>query len=439
MGYGLGVDLGTTHTAAAVDHGRVEAFALGSRRAEIPSMLYLHPDGTMLVGEAAERRGEQDPARLARECKRRIGDPVPIMLGGTPFSAHALTARLLHHVVEVVTRAQGAAPDRIVITHPANWGPYKRELLTQAARLADLPAVTLRPEPEAAAVRFASTARVAEGANIAVYDLGGGTFDAAVLRKTARGFEVLGEPSGIEQLGGIDFDEAVVEHVRETLGDDALAALSPDDPEARTAMARLRRDCVEAKEALSFDTEAVIAVALPQLHTRVRMSRAEFESAIRPALADTIAALERALRSARLRAEDLRCVVLAGGSSRIPLVSEMLSATFERPVVLDEQPELGIAMGAALLSGGQAAVTPSPAREAARLAPPTGPSAPTSSPAAPVSLPDPLSAAGASTSALSTSAPAPGLSPPSSASPASSSPAPAPSPAGPGFSAARAP
>jgi molecular chaperone DnaK (HSP70) len=158
MGYGLGVDLGTTHTAAAVDlDGRVEAVALGSRRAEFPSVLYLRTDGTVLVGEAAQRRGDADPARLARECKRRIGDPVPIMLGGTPFSAHALTARLLHHVVETVTRAQDAAPEQIVLTHPANWGPYKRELLLQAAHLADLPTVTLRPEPEAAAVRFAST------------------------------------------------------------------------------------------------------------------------------------------------------------------------------------------------------------------------------------------------------------------------------------------
>ncbi len=349
MGYGLGVDLGTTHTAAAVAGDRVEAVQLGTRRAEIPSMLYLHTDGTMLVGEAAERRGDADPARLARECKRRIGDPVPIMLGGTPFSAHALTARLLQQVVAMVTRTQGAAPDRIVLTHPANWGPYKCELLRQAARLADLPAVTLRPEPEAAAVRFASTTRVAEGAGIAVYDLGGGTFDAAVLRKSATGCTVLGEPSGIEQLGGVDFDEAVLEHVRATLGD-ALATLEPSDADARTAMARLRRDCVAAKEALSFDTEAVISVALPRLHTRVRINRAEFAAMIRPALADTVAVLERAVRSAGVAPADLHCIVLAGGSARIPLVAEMLSAAFDRPVVLDEQPELGIAMGAALLS-----------------------------------------------------------------------------------------
>ena len=289
MGYGLGVDLGTTHTAAAVNvDGRVEAVELGSHRPEIPSLVYLRPDGEVLVGEAAQRRGEADPTRLAREFKRRLGDPVPIMLGGAPLSAHALTARLLSYVVEAVSRSQEAAPARIVVTHPANWGPYKRELLMQAVQLADLAAVTLRPEPQAAAVRFASTARVEVGETVAVYDLGGGTFDAAVLRKSANGFVLLGEPSGIEQLGGIDFDEAILDRVRASLGDDVLAGLDPDDDKVTEALARLRRDCVEAKESLSFDTEAVIAVALPRLHTRVQIDRADFEAMISPAVDEVL-------------------------------------------------------------------------------------------------------------------------------------------------------
>ncbi|GAB1691704.1 Hsp70 family protein [Krasilnikovia sp. M28-CT-15] len=351
MGYGLGVDLGTTHTAAAIEvDGHIEPVHLGSRRPEIPSVLYLRDDGDMLVGEVAQRRGDVDPPRLAREFKRRLGDPVPVLLGGSPFSAHALTARLLTHVVETVSRSQEGPPERIVVTHPANWGPYKRELLTQAAQLTDVGAVTLRPEPEAAAVRFAATTRVTPGEIVAVYDLGGGTFDAAVLRKTSDGFALLGEPEGIEQLGGIDFDEAIVEHVRNTLGT-ALDRLDLADDRVTEALVRLRRDCVEAKENLSYDTEAVLGVALPQLHTRVRINRAEFETMIGPALGDTVAALRRALRSAGTRPEHLRCIVLAGGSARIPLVTELLAEQFERPLSLDEQPELGIALGAARLSG----------------------------------------------------------------------------------------
>jgi outer membrane protein assembly factor BamB/actin-like ATPase involved in cell morphogenesis len=372
MGYGLGVDLGTTHTAAAVNvDGRVEAVRLGSRRPEIPSVIFLRPDGSLLVGEAALRRGEGDPGRLAREFKRRLGDPVPIIVGGAPLSAHALTARLLHHVVDTVTRVQESAPDHVVVTHPANWGPYKRELLTQAVQLADVGGATLQPEPKAAAVRYAGTARVSPGEIVAVYDLGGGTFDAAVLRKLPDGFALLGETEGIEQLGGIDFDEAVFEHVRTALGG-ALAGLDPGDDAATEALARLRRDCVEAKETLSYDTEAMIAVALPRLHTHVRINRAEFEAMIAPALDDTVAAMRRALHSAGVSPDQLRGIVLAGGSARIPLVGQLLSAAFDRPISPDEQPELGIALGAAQLSAPTTAPAAPPPRSVFAAGPGSG-------------------------------------------------------------------
>ncbi|WP_203817295.1 Hsp70 family protein, partial [Paractinoplanes ferrugineus] len=349
--YGLGVDLGTTYTAAAINvGGDVETVRLGGREPEIPSVVFLRPDGEVLVGDAARRRGESEPTRLAREFKRRLGDPVPILLGGTPMSAHALTARLLKHVTAAVAATQGGPPSRIVLTHPANWGPYKRELLTQAAQLADLPPTTLRTEPEAAAVRYASTARVAPGETIAVYDLGGGTFDAAVLRKTTDGFEVLGEPQGVEQLGGIDFDEAILEYVRGRLSD-RLAGMDLADPSVTEALTRLRRECVAAKENLSFDPDTEIGVALPRLHTRIRLHRSEFEALIAPALEDTVAAVHRALRAASVTPADLRCILLAGGSSRIPLVGAVVAESFGRPVASDEQPELGIALGAARLSG----------------------------------------------------------------------------------------
>ena len=369
MQYGLGIDLGTTQTAAAVRvDGRVEIVRLGGRRAEIPSLVFVQPDGSLLIGEAAERRGQADPGRLAREFKRRIGDPVPILAGGVPFSAHALTAKLLRHVLDTVGRLQDGPPTVLTVTHPANWGPYKREQLDQALRLADTGPVLLRTEPEAAALQHATARRIGPGETVAVYDLGGGTFDAAVLRREGEGFLLLGDPEGIEQLGGADFDEAVFAHVIDMLGD-RVAGLDPNDGEVVTALARLRRDCVEAKEALSFDTEVMIPVALPGVHTRVRLNRSELESMIAPALADTVTALHRALRGARIGPDEVDAVLLAGGSSRIPLVSQLLSAEFGRPVVADPHPEHSIAMGAAvstaLVTGGAspfaAAVSPPPA------------------------------------------------------------------------------
>ena len=348
MRYGLGIDLGTTKTAAAVwGDGRVEVPRLGGRRAEIPSLIFVKPDGELLIGEAAERRGQSEPARLAREFKRRIGDPVPILVGGTPFSAHALTAKLLRHVLDTVAQLHDGPPAAVTVTHPANWGPYKREQLDQAIKFADAGPVQLLTEPEAAALQHATARQIASGETIAVYDLGGGTFDVAALRRDGDGFVLLGEPEGIEQLGGADFDEAVFGHVLEVLGSMA-AGLDTDEPEVVAALARLRRDCVEAKEALSFDTETTIPVALPGLHTRVRLNRSELESMISPSLADTVTATRRALRAAGVTPEQVSAVLLAGGSSRIPLVTQLLSTAFQRPVIADPHPEHSIALGAAV-------------------------------------------------------------------------------------------
>ena len=108
MGYRLGVDLGTTFTAAAVDDGTGPAMlGLGNRALTVPSVLFLAPDGTVLVGEPADRRAASDPSRTAREFKRRIGDPVPILLGGHPFSPQSLSAKLLSWVVTMATERPG--------------------------------------------------------------------------------------------------------------------------------------------------------------------------------------------------------------------------------------------------------------------------------------------------------------------------------------------
>ena len=119
MTYGLGVDLGTTWTAAAVARGdAVEVLRLGGRRPEIPSVIFRPESGPVLVGEPAVRRGEVQPGRLAREFKRRVGDPVPLLVGGSPYPAHALLARQLEHVLAVATAAEQGRPGSVVLTCP---------------------------------------------------------------------------------------------------------------------------------------------------------------------------------------------------------------------------------------------------------------------------------------------------------------------------------
>ncbi len=347
MTYFLGVDLGTTYTAAAIHRdGRTSTVDLGTRTAAVPSVVFLREDDTVLTGEAASRRGATEPSRIAREFKRRFGDTTPILLGGSPYSADALMSKLLRWVVDAVTEREGSPPAGIAVTYPANWGPYKQELLHQAIVRADLDHVATISEPEAAVTYYSSQERIEPGSVIAVYDLGGGTFDAAVVRKTEGGVELLGTPEGIERLGGIDFDDAVFSHVRSALGG-VLEQLDPNDPTAMAAVARLRRECVDAKEALSADTETSIPVLLPNVSTDVRLTRAEFEAMIRPPLADSLTALRRAVRSAGVEPDDLRAVLLAGGSSRIPLVAQLVSAELGRPVAVDAHPKHGVALGAA--------------------------------------------------------------------------------------------
>jgi actin-like ATPase involved in cell morphogenesis len=344
----LGVDLGTTFTAAAIQRGdKPEIVQLGGRSSSIPSVIWLGEDGQLLVGEPAERHSLTDPNRVVREFKRRVGDPVPLLVGGAPYSAETLMSRLLRWVVESVSRSEGAKPERVAVTYPANWGPYKRELLDQALSMAELTGVVILTEPVAAASYYASTEKLEVGGLIAAYDLGGGTFDSAILQRRDGGFELLGTPEGIERLGGIDFDEAIFEHLLQMAGD-PLGELDHSDPGVLAAVAHLRQEAVAAKEGLSVETDVSVPILLPNRNTQVRLTRAEFEEMVRPRLADTVAALRRSLKSAGLEPPALRAVLLVGGSSRIPLVAQAISAALGRPVAVDAHPKNAVALGAAL-------------------------------------------------------------------------------------------
>ncbi|WP_219414391.1 Hsp70 family protein [Pseudonocardia nigra] len=365
MGYYLGVDLGTTFVAAAIaNDSRVEMFTLGDRTVVTPAVVYLREDGALVSGDAAGRRAVTRPDRIGREFKRRLGDPTPVMLGGTPYTVTALLGSQLHDVLTRVTETEGAKPDRVVLTHPANWGPFRRELFDEVPQIAGLTGAQTVTEPEAAAAHYAASRQLADGEVIAVYDLGGGTFDATVLRKHPGGIEILGEPEGVERLGGIDFDEAILSFVNYSAGG-ALSELDMGDPQTAIAIARLRQDCVLAKEALSVDTETTIPVFLPHRHFDVRLTRSDFEEMIRAPIESTIGTLTRALRSAQVDPGRLSAVLLVGGSSRIPLVSRMISEELGRPTVVDAHPKYAVALGAATLAQAGAPATDSGPAQAA--------------------------------------------------------------------------
>jgi YVTN family beta-propeller protein len=360
VGYSLGVDLGTTFAAAAISRDDlVEMVTLGNRSVVMPTVVAVREDGTVLTGEAAVRRAASDPDRAATGFKRRLGDPTPMLLGTERYTAVQLLSIVLRDVLGRVSATEGTPPDRVVLTHPANWGPFRRGLFEEVPALAGLSDIVTITEPEAAAAHYAASRELADGQVVAVYDLGGGTFDVTVLRRRPGGIDILGVPEGIERLGGIDFDEAILGHV-DNSSNGALRELDTRDPRVMVALARLRQDCVLAKESLSTDTETTVPVFLPGRHFEVPITRAQFEDLVRAQLESTVGALTRTLRSSQVGPDELSAVLLVGGSSRIPLVAQMVSEELGRPTVVDTHPKYAVALGAATHLAPATAVSAAP-------------------------------------------------------------------------------
>lgn len=348
MTYCLGVDLGTTYSAAAVwRQGHVAPAPLGHATSVVPSVLFLTDENEMLVGEAAERRAQSEPAALAREFKRRMGDPVPVVLRSTAIAVEELTSRLLRWIVDRVVELEGSAPTAMAVTHPANWGEHRRSTLRRSIELAGFAEVKLLSEPEAAAIDYATKERLSPGDRVAVYDLGGGTFDVAVLeRDEVNGYRVLGSPQGIDHLGGADFDQMLVNFVCRAAGLDPRK-LDAGDLRVARQLAALRTACVEAKIDLSANTATAVVVSVGAFDTEVRITRAEFEHLIQRPVSATIEAVDRALASAHVKPEDIRAVLLVGGSSRVPQIGRAVSAALGRPVAVDAHSKHAVSMGAA--------------------------------------------------------------------------------------------
>ena len=353
----LAVDLGTSNTVAglALD-GRPPRLVTIDGSPLLPSSVFLAADGTLLVGRDADRQSRVDPSRYEPNPKRRI-DEDTLLLGTSVVPVTTVLAGVLRRVDAEVRRQLGGAPDQIRLTHPAGWGRRRQQVLVTAARQAGLAEhPVLVPEPVAAATHFAtlSDGGLPDGQALAVYDLGGGTFDVAVVRRRGTGYEVLAE-AGLADLGGVDFDHAVLEHIgashAERVDARAWAALrAPVDAAGRRAAGALAADVRDGKEALSRYPR--VDIALPPPFADLHLTRTEFEELIRPNLSRSIDVLRRTVAEAGLTSDRLAGVYLVGGSSRIPLVARMIQqALGVTPTALD-QPETSVVTGALQLTVG---------------------------------------------------------------------------------------
>lgn len=346
--HSLAIDVGASTVASAAattatDGSVVVApFALGRRADSVPAAVFCARDGEMLFGEAAEQAGIAEPDRFVRAFIRRVGDDTPFVIGSRTFEAEDLFARTVAWVVDTAAAASGESPASVVVTVPAGWGPYRRTLVADALRRVGLRGVALLPDAEAAAIRHDRDDPVAPGDAVAVYDLGGTSFRASVLRKGEDGtFTMIDTRTTPVDLGGADFDDAVVRHVIMTSG------LPIGAGEDRAALVRVRRECVDAKESLSFGADVAIPVTVAGKPTSVRLTRTEFEAGIAAAVQRTTDVLADSVEAARVTPEAIARMILVGGSARIPYVAQAMSEVFDRPMSIDIDPAASAVLGAA--------------------------------------------------------------------------------------------
>jgi hypothetical protein len=364
----LAIDFGTTSTAAARRvAGRVEPIQLEGAP-QMPSMVFWRQGtgasatGHLVLGTEADELSPAAPWCLERAPKSRLaaGDET-MLLGDTELRVIEVIGQILHRVTdEALALSGGQRPAEVRLTHPARWQRTRLERLRAAAQSAGISDPVFVPEPVAAATHFASE-RLSEGDHVAVYDLGGGTLDTAVLRRVGDSFELAGRPGGDEGLGGENFDDLLYRYLGEQLPGETWQRLRHANDQRERVWAhanrQLLRDARRAKERLSSRPEAELFLG-PPIDTELQVTAPEFEALISQSLRLSIGELERTILEAGLKPQDLAAVYLAGASSRIPLVTRLISERLGLvPERLDD-PKAVTALGAARLPSAALETTP---------------------------------------------------------------------------------
>ncbi|MFG3341714.1 Hsp70 family protein [Glycomyces sp. NPDC048151] len=359
--YLLSVDLGTSHTVAMLvwPDGRTRPLLFDGSPV-MPSAVFLDPAGTIHTGRDAERLALTAPERFEPNPKQRIGDGT-ILLGDREIPVAAALAAILSRVARTAVESVGHLPNT-VLTCPAAWSEQRRATLHDAAAKAGYRPVKILTEPVAAAHYYTSRLShpLRPGQALAVFDFGGGTLDIAVLERRPDGsFGVLAD-GGLPDLGGLDFDAALVAHIGATVRQREPDIWKRLENPSGASELRNRRELWEevraAKEMLS--RSSVAPVTVPDMAQSLHLTRGELDQISRPLLARAVAETQRVFGLTGRRPEHLAGLFLVGGSSRMPMVSKMLHEGLGIAPTVLEQPELPVSEGAALAFASPAPVTP---------------------------------------------------------------------------------
>lgn len=376
MGKIIGIDLGTTNSAMAVmEGGKPEIIANAEGNRTTPSVVALNKGGDRIVGQTARRQAVTNPTNTVYEMKRLIGrrwtdkevqrdiklmgyemvkgsdGSVKVKMGDKEFSPEELSAMVLGKLKADAESFLGQPVSEAVITVPAYFDDAQRQATKDAGKIAGLEVRRIINEPTAAALAY-GLEKTSTDEKIAVYDLGGGTFDISILELGDGVFEVK-STNGDTHLGGADFDRAIVNYLLEEFKKDSGVDVTDD----KAAMQRLRDEAEKAKIELSSSTEVDInlpfltATADGPVHFETKLTRAKLESLVADLVNRTAVPCEKALKDAGLKASDINAVVLVGGMTRMPAVQAKVKEIFGKEPMKGVNPDEVVAVGAAIQGG----------------------------------------------------------------------------------------
>jgi molecular chaperone DnaK len=354
----VGIDLGTTNSAiAAVTEKGIEIIPVHGRRT-MPSAVGISPSGEVIVGQAAKNQAISAPESTLLSVKRLMGTSQTVVLGDRTYRPEEISAVILRELKQAAEKHLGCEVKKAVITVPAFFNERERQATQDAGRLAGLDVLRIINEPTAAALAYGAGDPDRASETLLVYDLGGGTFDVSLVT-VENGVVEVRASHGDTHLGGDDFDEALANLAAKRFQEKSGTA--PGDL-SDSARRRLKAVMEEAKITLSDQPFASVneEFLTATEHLVTEFSRADYEDLIEPFVAKTFECLQRALADGGITASDVNKVMLVGGATRTPFIQEVIAARMGLRPRHEIDPDLIVAMGAAL-QGAALAGLPSPA------------------------------------------------------------------------------
>ena len=342
----LGIDLGTTNSlVGVVDSGFPILFADKNGSRITPSVVSYSPDDAPIVGEAAKRMLSISPESTIASVKRKMGSKKSYHIHGKSMTPEQVSADILIHLRDVAEEASGENFSKAVITVPAYFNDAQRTSTKRAAEIAGLEVVRIISEPTAAAIAYGLD-KMGDKSRIAVYDLGGGTFDVSILELSDGVFQVL-STSGDTELGGDDVDAVLADFIYHKAENKKLSEASV---EVKILFSNAARRC---KEALSLAKEYELKIPFydGQKSFEMIFGLDLFNQLVTPLIERTVKHCQKALMDSGLEKKDLDSIILVGGSSRILKVHDLVEQFFEKSPDLSQNPDESVAVGAVIQAG----------------------------------------------------------------------------------------